>query len=319
MRLSYKQIESITVGAMQIWENIDGVHFCKMTPAQLDAYSLIDGFIYGNAKTSTGVRLDFWTDSPWVKFRPTVTGKYEVKVDGTLTDHRHATADEDTLVDVSNDEKLHRVTIHLPGHNVTAGIKLLEIADGSVARPHEFSRKFLFLGDSITQGWNSDIETLSYAYQVSDHFNAESVIQGVGGSFFEATTLDRGEFEPDTVFVAFGTNDARRFHSLDAIYLRCEDYIKKVFKLFPEAQLYVITPIWCGDFDTIQLPYGHVREVNATIADAAHQFGITVIDGLQMIPHEMTYFADDLHPNTEGFCVYAENLIRALENKKNNI
>ena len=316
MRLSFKQIESIAVGAMQIWENVDGVHFCKMTQAQLDAYSLIDGFIFGNAKTSTGVRLDFWTDSPWVKFRPTVSGKYEVKVDGILLENTQAVADEDTLIAVSNNEKLHRVTIHLPCHDVIAGIKLLEIADSAVARPHEFSRKFLFLGDSITQGWNSAINTLSYAYQVSDHFNAESVIQGVGGAFFDATTLDRGEFEPDTVFVAFGTNDARRFHSLDAIYLRCEDYIKKVLRLFPEAQIYVITPIWCGDFDTIQLPYGQVREVNATIADAAHQFGITVIDGLQMIPHDMTYFADDLHPNTEGFCVYAQNLIKALENKK---
>ena len=316
MRLSYKQIESITVGAMQIWENVEGVHFCKMLPSQLDAYSLIDNFIYGNAKTSTGVRLDFWTDSPWVKFRPTVTGKYEVKINGVLIDCRTAMADENTLVGVSNNEKLHRVTIHLPCHDVIAGIKLLEIADGAVARPHVFDRKFLFLGDSITQGWNSDINTLSYAYQVSDHFNAESVIQGVGGSFFEPTTLDRGEFEPDTVFVAFVTNDARRFHSLDAIHLRCEEYIKKVLRLFPEAQLYVITPIWCGDFDTLQLPFGHVREVNATIADAAHQFGITVIDGLQMIPHDMTYFSDDLHPNTEGFCVYAKNLIKALENKR---
>ena len=87
MRLSFKQIESITVGAMQIWENVDGVHFCKMLPSQLDAYAVIDNFIYGNAKTSTGVRLDFWTDSPWVKFRPTVTGKYEVKVDGVLTEN----------------------------------------------------------------------------------------------------------------------------------------------------------------------------------------------------------------------------------------
>ena len=204
MRLSYKQIKSITVGAMQIWENVDGVHFCKMLPSQLDAYALIDNFIYGNAKTSTGVRLDFWTDSQWVKFRPTITGRYEVKVDGILTDHRFSSAGEDTLITVSNNEKLHRVTIHLPCHNSIAGIKLLEIDDGSVARPHEFSRKFLFLGDSITQGWNSETETLSYAYQVSDHFNAESVIQGVGGSFFEPTTLDRGEFEPDTVFVAFG-------------------------------------------------------------------------------------------------------------------
>ena len=319
MRLSLKQIESITVGAMQVWENVDGVHFCKMTPAQLDAFALIDDFIYGNANTSTGVRLDFWTDSPWVKFRPTVSGKYEVKVDGVLTEHRYSVGGEDTLVNVSNNEKLHRVTIHMPSHDVIAGIKLLEIADEAVARPHVFDRKFLFLGDSITQGWHSDIETLSYAYQVSDHFNAASVIQGVGGMFFDATTLDRGDFEPDTVFIAFGTNDARRFHALEAMHLRCEDYIKKVLALFPEAQLYVITPIWCGDFDTIQLPYGHIREVNATIADAAHQFGITVIDGLQMIPHEMTYFADDLHHNTEGFCVYAQNLIKALENKKNNI
>ncbi len=315
MRLSFKQIENITVGAMQMWENVDGVHFCKMTPSQLDAFAVTDNFIYGNANTSTGVRLDFWTDSPWIKFRPTVTGKYEVKLDGALLENSHATAGEDTTFAASNNEKLHRVTIHLPCHQGIAGIQLLEIADGAVARPHEFSRKFLFLGDSITQGWNSDVETLSYAYQVSDHFNAESVIQGVGGAFFDATTLDRGDFEPDTVFVAFGTNDARRYHSLDPIRLRCEAYLKKVLSLFPEAQLYVITPIWCGDFET-PMPYGHIREVGETIADVAHLFGITVIDGLQMIPHEMTYFADDLHPNTEGFCVYAENLIRALENKK---
>ena len=106
MRLSFKQIESITVGAMQIWENVDGVHFCKMLPSQLDAYAVIDNFIYGNAKTSTGVRLDFWTDSPWVKFRPTVTGKYEVKVDGVLTENCLATEGEDTLVNVSTKRRI---------------------------------------------------------------------------------------------------------------------------------------------------------------------------------------------------------------------
>ena len=182
MRLSFKQIESVTVGAMQIWENVDGVHFCKMTPSQLEAYSLIDNFIYGNAKTSTGVRLDFWTDSPWVKFRPTVPGKYEVKIDGVLTDHRFATAGEDTLVAVSNNEKLHRVTIHLPCHDVIAGIKLLEIAD-------------FFVVDFGSQGADEIKSTLSPLVYFTERYDCVIMISGADENALEekiAALEDKG-------------------------------------------------------------------------------------------------------------------------------
>ena len=38
MKLSFEQIKSVTVGALQIHQANDGIHFCKMTAGQVDGY-----------------------------------------------------------------------------------------------------------------------------------------------------------------------------------------------------------------------------------------------------------------------------------------
>ena len=73
----------------------------------------------------------------------------------------------------------------------------------------------LFIGDSITQGWNSYYDTLSYAWRVSLYFNANSIINGIGGAFYEPQTFDVPDFDPDTVIVALGTNDFSKFKTTD--------------------------------------------------------------------------------------------------------
>lgn len=41
--------------------------------------------------------------------------------------------------------------------------------------------------------------------------------------------------------------------------------------------------------------------------------GIRVIDGLSLVPNRREFFADAVHPNALGFSMYAENLLRAIE------
>ena len=58
---------------------------------------------------------------------------------------------------------------------------------------------------------------------------------------------------------------------------------------------------------------GTFENACAIVKEEAEALGLTVIDGLTLVPPMPEFFADEyLHPNDLGFGVYAENLIRAL-------
>ena len=311
MKLTLNDIKRVTVGALQIWEDSNGVHFCKMTPNQLKAFSALSQSLYTNACANTGVRLDFWTDSPTLSYTPLMNGKYELKLDGFLTPYVTAKQNQPISLSLGDGKTSHRVTLHLPCHGPEAGIGCVELADGASLTPHTFDRKFLFIGDSITQGWNAKWNTLSYAYQVSDFFNAESIIQGTGGAYYDQSTIEKIDFDPDTVFVAYGTNDSNKFQTVEEIATRCQAFLKKLISLFPDAEIIVITPVWRIDWETPKA-FGHLRLVNECIEKTATALGLRVIDGTRMIPADSTFMADNLHPNDLGFSLYAHNLCRAL-------
>ena len=205
MRLSFEQIKHVTVGAVQVEEKNGEFHFSKMTEGQLQAYRAISEAQYNNARATTGVRLDFHTTSAFIKYATINSTKYEFSVDGCLVAIDDAVKGEEIVHELPAGE--HRVTLFLPAHGTPGGLFYVELEDGTTLTRHQFDRKFLFIGDSITQGWRSDINSLAYTYRVSDHFNAESIIQGTGSACFAESTLEKLDFDPDTVFVAYGTND----------------------------------------------------------------------------------------------------------------
>jgi lysophospholipase L1-like esterase len=310
MKLSLEQIQSVTVGALQIRSEADGIHFCKMSAAQMEAYGAINEAQRTNALATTGVRLDFHTDAAYVKYMPVHDGRYEVKIDGLLIDDTRAVGGTELVISLPADTQEHRVTLHLPSHGTPGVLSYVELPDGAALTPHRFDRKMLFIGDSITQGWNSGIDTLSYAYLVSDHFNAESIIQGVGSACYNPTTLSPIDFDPDTVIVAYGTNDAGK-ETLEQIEGDCRAYLEKLVTLFPRERIRVITPIPRLNRDEIRT-YGPISLVGKTVRAVAESLFLAVIDGEKMVPSLPAMMADNVHPNAIGFSVYAHNLIKAL-------
>ena len=149
MRLSLEQLKQITVGAIQIWKDESGFQFRKMTPCQLEAFLAISQAQFNNASATTGIRLDFHTNASYVKYAPLTSGKYELSVDGLLTNCLIATAGEEITYCLPNDQHTHRVTLHLPSHGAPGGLAYLEISDGATFTRHTFDRKFLIIGDSI--------------------------------------------------------------------------------------------------------------------------------------------------------------------------
>jgi lysophospholipase L1-like esterase len=311
MKLTFEQIKAVTVGAMQITEVNGEFHFAKMTAEQLEAFRAISQAQFNNASATTGIRLDFHTDAAYIKYAPLTSGKYELEIDGLLTNRLTATAGEEVTYCLPNDQKTHRVTLHLPSHGTPGGLAYLELSDGATIARHKFDRKFLIIGDSITQGWKTEIDTLSYAYRLSDHFNAESIIQGTGSACFNETTIEKLDFDPDTVFVAYGTNDAGGIKALEEIRDRARGFLTKLQGFYPDARFVVITPIWCVNYDAPRA-FGSMEDFGKAIGDVARLLGMTVVRGEDMVPPIASLFIDNVHPNDVGFAFYAHNLIKAI-------
>ena len=305
--LSYTEIRAITVGSPYIVEKADGLYFYKSTESQMAAST-------SNTVNSTGVRLDFETDSSMFAFTSSQKSKIEVYINGVLT----ATSYSDTYVkELDTSNKMNRVTLFLPSHGL-GNISSLSLDEGSSCTRHGFDTTFLFVGDSITQGWNSGVDSLAFAPTVSMHYNAESIIFGVGGAKFNADFLgDKydSSFSPEVIIVAYGTNDWQANITESQLRNNMKAVLDKLKAWYPDAQIVGISPIWRSDFEAAKfsgynMTFTKAREV---IADVYSDYGITCIDGYDMVSHESSKYADDVHPNKDGFIEYSENLIAELD------
>lgn len=313
MKLTNEAIRSIAFGAVNVEEKQDGLHFYKCTQKQIDAWMKLSEALGQRASGTTGVRLDFHTDSPWLTFNASAGDKFEVlindQVAARISFNEMRKSGITPKIDLGAGEK--RVTLAFPSHDDGGVLTAVELADGSFIRPHVFKEKILFIGDSITQGWNSYFDTNSYAWQVTRHFDAESIINGIGGAYYHETTFDRPDFEPDKVIVAYGTNDFGHFHTQEELRKQMDAFLSLVIENYPKAKIYCIAPIFRFDLAK-QRKMGNWEECRALIREEITKKGLPIIEGYEMVPHLEYFFADAVHPNDIGFAEYAKNLIKAL-------
>ncbi len=318
MKLSFEQIKSVTFGAHDI--RLDGgtVRFFKCTEKQTKAWYALSEVLGTRSLTTTGIRLDFHTNSKSLRFTVAGGAKFEVLVNGLLR-ARFTPNDECREFSLplceSNGREADevRVTLVLPSHSQGA-LDSVELDDGSTLTPHTYSRKILFIGDSITQGHNTKFDTLSYAWQTTLHYNAETLINGIGGAFYHTTTFDKPSFEPDTVILAYGTNDSMRYRgNRDEMVRQVTGYMDLIKEGYPDCKIIVISPIFRATEDLS--PIGEwFDERRAMIENEARLRGFEVISGLDLVPPLPDFFADTyLHPNGLGFTTYALNLTRQLD------
>lgn len=311
MKLTTKQIKTLLFGAVEVTEEEGVISPYKCTAPIRKAWYALRHELGIRSEASTGIRLDFETDGEEITF--TLAGKtFDLLIDGLLSD-RFSGDDSPQDFSVTLDGQSHRITLIFPSHDGCLGRLFgVEIPDGATVSPHEFDKKFLFLGDSITQGWNSGIDSLSFAWRVALHFNAESIIHGVGGGIFDPTIFEAPTgFVPDKVFIAFGANDFRYCPTLEVLRNNTAAYLDRAVAAYGADKICGITPIW--RYDNWVQPMGTFDECIEVIREEYEKRGIFTVDGLSLIPHHKDFFADGVHPNGLGFSMYAENLIKALE------
>lgn len=316
MKLTFDQIKAVAVGSLRTEQGADGIRFFKCTQRQIDAWYRESETLGQRAETTTGVRLDFHTNSRNIGFRASLGNKFELFIDGVLrrrfkmNEAENRTAHFALTDPLGGEKESFRVTLHLPSHEIGA-LDWIELDDGATFIPHKFDTKMLFIGDSITQGWQAQIDTYSYAYRVSHFFNAESVIQGIGGAYFNENSFDSLPFDPDTVIVAYGTNDFGHNKTQDEMRAHVRAHLGMIAEEYAKKRIFVISPIWRG----VQVkPMGSFAECRTIVAEEAERLGLAHIDGLTLVPPFPELFPDDLlHPNELGFSFYAENLIAQIQ------
>ena len=307
--LTNSEIVDIAVGS--VYHNVDAngeLHLYRCLPEQMDAYwKLSDNLGEWSGRTN-GVRLDFVTDSSLFSFKILNGKKYELFINGIKTDHITLPIGETFCKELDTSSGENRITLIYPSHE--AGV-LSEIAlsQGASYRryQHTYGKKILFIGDSITQGWDTVSDSNSYAYQVSLRYDADTVIFGVGGAYFHESILPSVDvYHPDVVIVAFGANDFGRGE--EALIKNMHEFLDKLLPLYSNSKIIGLTPIsGRAGSKPGRNPF---REKICEIYD---EYGIEYIDGSSMVAPLDENFADRYHPNDKGYCEMADRLIPKLD------
>ncbi|MBE6667279.1 MAG: SGNH/GDSL hydrolase family protein [Ruminococcaceae bacterium] len=316
--LSLSKIESITFGAVYLDKAADGVYFHKCSRNQMQQWAKYgDKGIGEGATYSTGIRLDFYTDSAFFAFRiaPNSGTKFELHINGEYVKTLSADKNNSLVEELDNSKGENRVTLLFPSFSKGA-LSSVQLSEGATVTPYTYSTSILFMGDSITHGHGTSFDSHSYSQLTTKYFDADGIIQGVGGGDFNASTIDPDlDIDPEYVIISFGCNDWNRNKTNESGFrTKLTEYMDKVKATYPSATVIYITPIPRRDYDNVLKDYDmSLAETRSIIAEEAAKRGAYSINGTELLPDDGQYYSDPLHPNTKGHELYSKNLCEALE------
>ena len=335
MKLSYQQICAATWGAAELTQEPDGTHFHRFSKEEQALYMHRREFDDLRIRATAGVAICFRTNSPVLTLKGSFQEAHsriycsvDVTVNGTYLDCANNFSHLNLVPPYTEDvpgldrtfEKTFQlgdgektVKVHLPwsAHGV---LEQAALAEGSTFEPVCPTKRILFYGDSITQGYDALRPVNRYAARVAAALEAEEINKAVGGEqFFPELVELKIPVEPDVIVVAYGTNNWGLGQREDLLKNAPAVY-HTLRQNYPRAKLYALMPLWRRERDEVRA-YGSFDQMRQDLREIADRVeGMTVIDCYDFVPHDPAYYADlRLHPTDEGFEHYAENLLKIIK------
>lgn len=331
MKLSVRQIESITKGTVRVEERDGGVVFHRFTAAQEEYYGTTNPSFrfYEKSLATAGVRLQFKTNSRHLFLKAELTAgssrtyyAFDVFTNGEFLDSldNFSVVEIPTVYtnvslplgtaekqfDLGDGEKT--VCVYFPW-SVAVNLQEVTLDDGATVEPIVTSKKLLAFGDSITQGYDALHPSARYIGKLADHLGMEEINKAIGGEIFcpKLAALS-DDFAPDCITVAYGTNDWAG-QSREVTEENCKAFFTALRANYPQVPIMALTPIWRADWQADKAfgLFSEAGEMIHRVVDAVG--GVLVIEGFNLVPHDTAYYADGrLHPNDAGFTKYADRL-----------
>ena len=322
MELTDRELIALSRGALYTKTDDEGyLAFHRFTEKIEDFYGTFNPGFAMKATATSGVCLHFVTDATALSFdyaSEVASSRkfdyFDITVDGALVAHpgKEDGAGERGSVSLPLGAGTHTVCVYFPAL-AALRVRRFMLANATFCTPVKRARKLYCLGDSITQGYDAWYPMQSYTTLLSDKLNAEVLNHGIGGEVFRPDMLDPDlPFDPDIVTVAYGTNDWSHVKH-DDLVRNANGFYARLRAQFPKAKIFAVTPIWHADNDRVTDAgtFGDAVEIIRAAAEA--QKGVTVIEGVNLVPHLTEFYSDlRLHPNDAGFRFYAEALYRAM-------
>ena len=326
MKLTFEQIKSVTRGAACFLEQDGTLMPCRFTEAQAKAYQEIHTGFYHKVFASAGICLSFLTNSRFISLKAGLTPAsscscvgFDVYANGALLKACSDTVTEPhteatVFAELPGGEMPIEVTVYFPW-SVSTAIRSVTLEDGALVIPVKRPLSMISFGDSITHGYVCSNPSFSYTSRVADALQAELINKGIGGEvFFPALASLKDVVEPDVITVAYGTNDFSS-STRETFERDSKAFYENLTAIYPKARIFAISPIWRQDLERTDRQVGlfsHVYDYLSQIA--AGLPNVTVINGLELVPHEWRCFPKDgLHPNDEGARHYANNLYAEIK------
>lgn len=239
------QLQTITLGALDICKAEGFYEFHRFTPSQEEAYAQ-RGYL-SRAQSAACVKLEFYTRGGGISFVYTISPgnarpyyAIDLLVDGVFRYH----VSEETNVasgtfsyTVSPSDNEQRVTMYFP---TTAVIRIKDLVLPADAAPHRRTKKILMLGDSMYQGYNPNHFQNTCINVLSDAFHGQLLNQSVGGECFRADNLQPLSFDPDFILVGYGINDWASRHLGNGG--NAAAYFARLTELYPCKPIFAILP-----------------------------------------------------------------------------
>ncbi len=326
MELTLELIKAITVGAEKIVYEDGKYNFFRFNDKEAEVIN--HPYVFSPA----GIQMRFKTDGRTLKlkvhvqesieirsyfafdifvnnnFAGSIQNLSDVKCVGNYADENYPLGSFCEAFELGEGEKC--VEIILP-HSVTAQIEEIEIENATYITPVKKKKTIVFYGDSITQGFDSLHPSESYASRLAEALDADLINKAIGGAVFNPKLAELpSEIKADYVVVAYGTNDWNAVN-LDSFRENTKGFLYGIKKNYPETPIFVITPLWRPDRHLIKR-CGEFSNIENTIKEIfGNQENVTVISGLDLMPHDVNMFGDMcLHPNSKGFEHYTKNLLK---------
>ena len=315
------ELSKLISGAVWLEKEHNQVRPWRFSRAHLARMESAPAFLF-RAKASSGMTLDFETDSRTLAFTlvsepaaGTTWFGLDIMVNDELFHHVYnpgGTLKDHIQLELPAGRK--RITIYLPN---LCSVTLSDFAldDGAFWSPVAKKQKLLFLGDSITQGYVSEHPSRSYVHLLNRALDAECLNQAIGGAVHDAVRLDDAAgYQPDIIFTAYGTND---WNLQQDLAQNAETWYQKLHDIYGNTPVYVLLPIWRTDC-AVKEAAGHEPFLLARshIKDVCERYpNCHVLDTIDYIPHDPSYYHDHVHPNTKGFERYAEAILNALKDQ----
>ena len=321
MKLSIKEIREITCGAQSVIEENQYITFNRFTAEQSKCYLDIGSEDYFNkSKATAGVRLSFSTDATDISFdyklvsasSRTFAG-IDVFENDNLCAHYELNEEEGKFEHRFNDGQK-KVEIYLPWAK-RLSIKDFTLENASILKPAKRSKKAIAFGDSITQGYDAEFPSNTYVNQISKALDADVIDLGIGGDKHFAPIIEKmPKIDVDYITVAYGTNDWA-YLTYAEFNRRCEDFYKALNEKFLGVKTFTILPIWRKEESSPSLEGKYLDDFRNRIIEITKQYNnISVVGGKDLLPHDTELYSDKrLHPNDEGFILYANNLLKQIK------